>query len=174
MYFSFLRILLMVLVCHFFYRHRWECHRLQAQRIFYPCWNPQGTHGKCVLQLQTAPDQWQAFHHCPLCIRENDYSWQLPFLAGNGICRPSFTFWLSDWLSCWANEAMIVISTSPLASIVFMDSFQIDWDVLVLEGLMYCRQSRVLRANRLMDFVIIMSMFPAMHSSIIGWIHRAF
>ncbi len=72
-----------------------------------------------------------------------------------------------NWLSCWARLAMIVGSTSPLASSVFMDSFsEIDWNVLVLGCRIYWRQSRVFRANRLMDLVMIMSMFPAMHSSI--------
>ena len=77
-------------------------------------------------------------------------------------------FWLIDWLSCWARLAMIVISTSPFASSVLMASFsKYTGMFLSFSCRMYCRQSRVFLANRLMDLVMIMSIFPAMHSSII-------
>lgn len=62
---------------------------------------------------------------------------------------------------------MMVIRTSPLESIVLMDSFSNQTAMFFsFSGRMYFRQSSVLRANRLMLLVMTMSMFPAMHSSI--------
>ena len=62
----------------------------------------------------------------------------------------------------------MVSSTSPLESIVLMDSFSKKTGIfLSFSSRIYFRQSRVLRANRLIDLVMIMSMFPAWHSSII-------
>ena len=62
----------------------------------------------------------------------------------------------------------MVRSTSPFESIVFMDSFSKKTGIFFsLSCRIYFRQSNVFRAKRLIDFVIIMSMFPAIHSSII-------
>ena len=61
----------------------------------------------------------------------------------------------------------MVIRTSPLESIVLIDSFSNQTAMfLSLRRRMYLRQSIVLRANRLIDLVMTVSMFPAMHSSI--------
>lgn len=63
--------------------------------------------------------------------------------------------------SCWARDAMIVIRTSPLASIVLIDSFSNRTGMFMsLSCRMYFRQSSVFRANRLMDLVIIISILP--------------
>ena len=80
---------------------------------------------------------------------------------------PIFTFWFKDCDSCWASDAIMVIRISPLASIVFLDSFSNMTGIFMsLSSLMYFRQSRVFRANRLMDLVIIISILPALQSSI--------
>ena len=63
---------------------------------------------------------------------------------------------------------MMVIRTSPLASIVLIDSFSNRTGMFIsLSCLMYFKQSNVFLANRLMDLVIIISMLPALQSSII-------
>ncbi len=67
----------------------------------------------------------------------------------------------------------MVIRTSPLASIVLMDSFSNQTAMfLSLRSRIYLRQSRVFRAKRLMLLVMTMSMFPAMHSSIM-WLNSS-
>ena len=82
---------------------------------------------------------------------------------------PIFVFLLSDSDSCCASEAIMVIRTSPFASIVLMDSFSKKTGMLIsFSKRMYFRQSSVLRAKRLIDFVKIMSIFPALQSSIIA------
>ena len=59
------------------------------------------------------------------------------------------------------------LRTSPLASIVLMDSFSNRTGMFMsLSCRMYFRQSSVFLANRLMDLVIIISMLPALQSSI--------
>ena len=61
----------------------------------------------------------------------------------------------------------MVSRTSPLASRVLIASFSKNTGMfLSFSCRMYFRQSRVLRANRLIDFVTIMSTWPAMQSSI--------
>lgn len=83
-------------------------------------------------------------------------------------CNPSLMFWLKDWLSCCARLAMIVSSTSPLESIVLIFSFSKKTGMFFsFSSRIYFRQSSVFRAKRLIDFVIIISILPAIHSSII-------
>src|SRR5690625_6433615 len=63
---------------------------------------------------------------------------------------------------------MMVSIISPFASIVLMFSFSKNTGIsLSFNCLMYFKQSSVFLANRLMDFVMIMSIFPFMLSSII-------
>lgn len=82
-------------------------------------------------------------------------------------CNPNLMFWIKDWLSCCARLAMMLSSTSPLESIVLMFSFSKKTGMFFsFNSRIYFRQSSVFRAKRLMDFVMIMSILPAMHSSI--------
>ena len=82
--------------------------------------------------------------------------------------KPSFTFLLIFSLSCWANDANIVSITSPLASHVFIFSdSKITGICILFNSRIYLRQSTVFLANRLMDLVIIISIFPAWQSLII-------
>ena len=81
---------------------------------------------------------------------------------------PRRTFADRDSDSCCASAAMMVISTSPLASSVLMFSFSKNTAIFISFSFrVYLRQSTVLRENRLIDFVIIMSMRPASQSAII-------
>ena len=69
--------------------------------------------------------------------------------------------------SLLVSEAIIVRRTSPLASIVLMDSFSKNTGMFFsFNCLMYFKQSKVFLANRLIDFVIIMSIVPASQSLI--------
>lgn len=93
----------------------------------------------------------------------------VPFavIAGSGTeCRALHSV-KGSGLSCWAREAIIVKRTSPLESIVLIASFSKKTGIFSsLSSRMYFRQSSVFRAKRLIYLVIIMSMFPAWHSSI--------
>ena len=63
---------------------------------------------------------------------------------------------------------MIVINTSPLASIVLMFSFSKKIATLIaFRSRMYFRQSIVFRAKRLIDLVTIKSILPALQAAII-------
>ena len=62
----------------------------------------------------------------------------------------------------------MVRRTSPFASMEFIFSFsKYTGMFLSFSCLMYFRQSRVLRANRLMDLVMTISTLPSIHSPII-------
>ena len=71
-------------------------------------------------------------------------------------------------LSSWASEERIVKSNSPEPSRVLIPSFSNTTPMpRSLSSRVYFRQSWVFRANRLIDFVMTMSIFPALQSSII-------
>ena len=56
-------------------------------------------------------------------------------------CSPNLMFWLSDWLSCWARDAIMVSSTSPLESIVLIFSFS------KKTGMFFSFSSRIFQTN---------------------------
>ncbi len=61
----------------------------------------------------------------------------------------------------------MVSSTSPLESMMLIFSFSKNTAIFsAFSFLVYLRQSRVFRENRLMDLVMIMSIFPASQSAI--------
>lgn len=63
---------------------------------------------------------------------------------------------------------MMVIRTSPLASMVLMFSFSKKVATLIaLRSRMYFKQSIVFRAKRLIDLVTIRSILPALQALII-------
>ena len=100
------------------------------------------------------------------------FTWTSPFWYRNW--SPILTFLERDSDSCCAREAIMVSSTSPLESIVLMFSFSKNTGTFFsFSCLMYLRQSRVFLANRLIDFVIIMSIFSqqyyALHVRFLGY-----
>ena len=73
-------------------------------------------------------------------------------------------------LSSWASEERIVKSNSPEPSRVLIPSFSNTTPMpRSLSSRVYFRQSWVFRANRLIDFVMTMSIFPALQSAIMRW-----
>ena len=91
-----------------------------------------------------------------------------PFPCWKMYWMPIRTFLEMDSDSCWANELMIVISTSPLASMVLMFSFSKSTGMpRSFSFRIFFRESMVFLAHRLMDFVITMLIFPASQSAII-------
>ena len=81
---------------------------------------------------------------------------------------PIRTFWEMLCDSCWAMLAMIVMRSSPFASIVLIFSFSNRIGMpRAFSFLMYCRQSSVFLAKRLIDLVMTMSILSASQSLII-------